>query len=207
MMMRNAVLADLPVEDQKALPNGRIGPNAVIQLVHALNDAGTDISITKRIFELAGHSALLDELPVEMVDEQIPYRLYKALWLINPDGSAEKIARDAGCRTADYILENRIPGPAKLVLKFLPSRLAAQLLLNAIARNAWTFAGSGVCRVRFDSNPQIDIEDNPFTMPGCIWHVGVFQRLFQQLVSARAKAFHIPQEWNERMVSRFEVTL
>jgi hypothetical protein len=57
---------------------------------------------------------------------------------------AAEVARSAGRRTADYLLAHRIPKPVQALLKALPARLAARVLLSAIARHAWTFAGSGV---------------------------------------------------------------
>jgi divinyl protochlorophyllide a 8-vinyl-reductase len=52
---------------------------------------------------------------------------------------AAEVARDAGLRTADYLLANRIPKPVQVLLKHLPAPLAARVLLSAIRRHAWTF--------------------------------------------------------------------
>ena len=46
-------------------------------------------------------------------------------------------------RTGDYLLAHRIPKPVQALLKRLPAPLAARVLLAAITRHAWTFAGSG----------------------------------------------------------------
>jgi divinyl protochlorophyllide a 8-vinyl-reductase len=47
------------------------------------------------------------------------------------------VARDAGHRTADYRLANRIPGPVQWALKPLPPALASRILLSAIAKHAF----------------------------------------------------------------------
>lgn len=58
-------------------------------------------------------------------------------------GQAESLMTLAGAATADYILAHRIPGPVKALIRALPAPLGARFLTAAIARHAWTFAGSG----------------------------------------------------------------
>lgn len=167
-------------------PAGRVGPNAVIQLAHALRDmAGPDRQ--KEVFERAGFRHLLDALPAEMIDEAIPAMLFDALWRVLPPGEASEVARDAGRRTARYILANRIPRFAQVVLKALPAIFAAPLLLKAIQKSAWTFAGSGVCTTEAGRPAVITIQSNPLAMPDCAWHQGVFECLFGTLVSERTR--------------------
>ncbi len=168
---------------------GYVGPNAVIQLAHALRDvAGTDTQ--RHVFERAGFRHLLDALPAEMIDERVPAMLFDALWQVLPPGEAGAVARDAGRRTAQYILANRIPPFAQVVLKALPATFAAPLLLKAIQNNAWTFAGSGICTTTAGRPATIAIESNPLGMPDCAWHQGVFECLFQTLVSHRTRVTH-----------------
>ncbi|MBE0454604.1 MAG: bacteriochlorophyll 4-vinyl reductase [Roseovarius sp.] len=96
---------------------------------------------------------------------------------------ARAVARDAGARTGDYIMRHRIPVPAQLVLRALPARLAAPLLLRAMATHAWTFAGSGEVSI---APARLTIRANPLAVPGCAWHCAVFEALFRRLVSARS---------------------
>ena len=176
-----AVVSDAPIAgDKDAGRAGLVGPNSVIQLAHALNDLAGD-GVARDVFAKAGLSGLLDHLPDEMVDERVPARLFDALWRTLPGASARIIAADAGRRTARYILKHRIPGPAQLVLRWLPSPLARRLLLMAIEKHAWTFAGSGRCVTRWGNPASIDIEGNTLAMPGCVWHVAVFETLFTGL--------------------------
>lgn len=164
---------------------GLVGPNAVLQLAAALRAATPGDGMTERIFTSAGFEFLLENSPRDMIDEAIASRLFDALWRELPGEQAACVAYDAGRRTADYILANRIPKVAQAILKALPARIAAQLLLKAIAKNAWTFAGSGHCEVFAGRVSTVRISMNPLAMPGCVWHVGVFERLFQALVDRR----------------------
>lgn len=166
-------------------PAGRIGPNALTQLLPLLEKAGgrslrDELLLEAGVFELPDMTGLIDEGPVA--------RLHQAMRAEIPD-LAPSLAWEAGLRTADYIMQNRIPGPARALLKALPARLAAPLLARAIARNAWTFAGSGVFQVRARGTaPVFEIADNPVVrgefaaLPICGWHSAVFERLFRVLV-------------------------
>lgn len=170
-------------------PGGVIGPNAVIQLANALQ-AVAGPAIARQVFAEACHLDLLGHMPSEMIDERIPARLFVALWRVLPHETARQIAEDAGRRTARYILQNRIPSFARFVLRRLPSSVARRLLLGAINKNAWTFAGSGLCRTRPGNPALIEIMANPMHMPDCIWHQAVFGELFDSLVAGRIRVRH-----------------
>ena len=93
------------------------------------------------------------------------------------------MARDAGRRTAEYVIANRIPRLAALLIGFLPRPFGRRLLLSAIRRNSWTFAGSGECGILPHAGG-ISIAGNPLSMPGGIWHVGVLETMFRELVAS-----------------------
>lgn len=166
-----------------------VGPNAVIQLAGALRDAD-GLDGARRVFGASGVLDLLVAPPREMVDETVASGLFDALWRTFPSDRASKIAWEAGRRTADYVIANRIPRPVRWIFALLPTRPACRLLLKAIERNAWTFVGSGTCTVRTGPVPSIEIENNPLAMPDCAWHCAVFTRMFQRLVSADARVDH-----------------
>ncbi len=111
--------------------------------------------------------------------------LHRAVWLYLPDRAAQ-VQAAAGRAVADYILAHRIPKPAQAVIRALPRPWAARLLARAIARNAWTFAGSGRFRVLGHRPLTVEIAANPLAEgpgPGtCHWHEAVFARLFAALV-------------------------
>ena len=126
---------------------GRIGPNAITRVAEVLLPrlgAGT----TAAIFERAGLQAYLAHPPQSMVDEAEVSRLHRALRAVVGEAGAREVAFEAGTRTGDYLLAHRIPKPVQWLLRHLPAPLAARVLLAAIRRHAWTFAGSGEFTVR-----------------------------------------------------------
>ncbi len=167
---------------QRAGGIGLIGPNAILQLVPVIELAGGR-ELRDQIFAAAG----VFDLPSgdHMISEAPAARVHQALRAQVPDLAAA-LAWEAGKRTADYILANRIPKFAQTVLKGLPWRASAPLLARAIAKNAWTFAGSGTFRVITPYH--FELAENPIVAgehsdtPLCHWHAAVFERLYQVLV-------------------------
>jgi divinyl protochlorophyllide a 8-vinyl-reductase len=158
-----------------------VGPNAIIQTRAALIDA-LGAGRARRLFMDAGIGDWFDAPPDRMVPAEKVHRLNSSL-LADLDGQIfETVMQDAGWRTGRYILENRIPGPAKTFLKLLPAALAARALLKAIRANSWTFAGKADVRVAPGHPATIEIRGNPLPMPGCPWHAAVFETLFSTLL-------------------------
>jgi divinyl protochlorophyllide a 8-vinyl-reductase len=168
---------------------GLIGPNALTQLLPLLERVGgaelrETLLARAGVFELPDMTGLIEEGPVA--------RLHQAMRAEVPD-LAPALAREAGLRTADYILAHRIPAPVQAVLKRLPAWAAGPVLSKAIARNAWTFAGSGRFEVVRGWPAILLIHDNPVVrgerseVPICHWHSGVFERLYRVLASDRAR--------------------
>ena len=162
---------------------GLIGPNAILQYIHALDDFGG-----------AGHACKvlrdcgLFTVPEgdAMIPEEDAARLHRFVRRQAPS-VAPLLSAQAGVRTADYILKHRIPRAAQRLLRALPAPLAAVLLAKAIAQNAWTFVGSGTFQ-------KVDvwtfcIVDNPLVrgevseVPICHWHCAVFEHLYRSLVA------------------------
>lgn len=159
----------------------QVGPNAIIQTRAALIDA-EGAGRARRVFMNAGLQDWFDTPPDRMVPAASVHRLNCEL-LASLDGETfEALMRDAGRRTGHYILENRIPGPARTFLGLLPAGLAARALLRAIRANSWTFAGRAEVRVRPGHPAVIEISGNPLPMPGCPWHAAVFEVLFATLL-------------------------
>lgn len=188
---------------------GRIGPNALLQLAPVLERAG-GVGLREAIFAaggvqgLPGLDAMIPEGPVAAVHQALRARL--------PDRAAE-LAAEAGGRTADYILANRIPKPAQTLLRHLPRALSGPLLARAIAANAWTFAGSGGFRVVSTRPMVFQITDNPVVRgeqaatPVCHWHAAVFAGLFAALVDPRVQVTETACCACGAPACRFEVTL
>jgi divinyl protochlorophyllide a 8-vinyl-reductase len=167
--------------------SGRIGPNAIIRVAEALpGHVGADVA--RAIFESAGLAGYLLAPPQQMVDEAEVARLHAALRRALGGGLAGQVARDAGRRTADYLLAHRIPKPVQALLKRLPAPLAARVLLSAISRHAWTFAGSGAFTASAGRPVKLQIRGNPMCRglhseaPACDFYAATFERLFRVLV-------------------------
>jgi divinyl protochlorophyllide a 8-vinyl-reductase len=187
-----------------------IGPNAVTQLHAALIAAGLEGEAIQ-LFSAAGAADWLADPPAAMVDERRVNRLHRMVRTL-PPCQAAAILTDAGERTANYILANRIPKLAQTVLKRLPAPLAARALASAITAHAWTFAGSGRFSVRPGKPLLFEIAQNPLCAEDragaalCAWHSAVFQRLFQALVSHAARVVETACEGRGDSCCRFAVS-
>ena len=161
----------------------RIGPNAVLQHLPVL-----DAEIGQRLRgALLVQAGLVEPGPdAGMLPEDEVARLHHAVRLFLPDRYS-RIQAAAGRATADYILAHRIPRAAQWLIRALPGWAGARLLSAAIARHAWTFAGSGQFRIASHSPLTFEITGNPLAghaadAPICDWHAAVFARLFGALV-------------------------
>jgi divinyl protochlorophyllide a 8-vinyl-reductase len=162
---------------------GRIGPNAILQLVDVLERRG-EFDLCHSVLEEAGGSR--PPRDAGMLPEADCAAVHQTLRRLAV--GAEGILEEAGLATGDYILANRIPKLAQGVLRVLPGGLAAPILTTAIARHAWTFAGTGEFRVESSRPLVVSVARNPLvagwraSTPQCIWHVAVFRRLYGRLV-------------------------
>lgn len=187
-------------------PGARIGPNAITRVAEAL---GRDRA--PRVFAVAGLAHHLRAPPEAMVDETEVVRLHRALRGVLGDREARRIARRAGELTGDYLLAHRIPAAARRVLRALPAALAAPLLLAAIRRHAWTFAGSGRFSATAGRPATLVIEGNPLCRgavsdePLCDYYAATFERLFRALVHPRARVVETACEACGAGECRFEV--
>ena len=161
----------------------RIGPNAVLQHLPVL-----DAAIGERLRDALMHRAGVAVPPPDagMLPEDQVARLHHAVRLFLPDRAVD-IQRQAGLATGDYILAHRIPAAAQRLVRAVPAWAGARLLSMAIAKHAWTFAGSGRFRVPGHAPLTFEITGNPLAegpsdRPICHWHAAVFERLFESLV-------------------------
>lgn len=189
---------------------GRIGPNAIIRVAEALPGiVGTDEALS--LFTRAGLAEYFRKPPQDMVDEQQVARLHRELRASLGGERAAQVARGAGVRTADYLLAHRIPKPVQWLLKALPAPLAARVLLAAITRNAWTFAGSGEFSAQAGRPVKLQIRHNPLCRdlhteaPACDYYAATFERLFQVLVHRDSHVVETACEACGDDACRFEV--
>lgn len=164
--------------------SGLIGPNAVLQLVPVLESVLGE-QRARALCLRAGLSALPSDQ--HLMDEHPAHALHLAVRELHPT-EAQAWLNEAGKRTADYIMAHRIPALAKRLLKILPASIATPLLLKAISKHAWTFAGSGEFKVVSARPPVVELRNNPLIAgensdgPLCHWHTAVFTRLFTSMI-------------------------
>jgi divinyl protochlorophyllide a 8-vinyl-reductase len=178
-------VATAPAQDHAP---ARIGPNAIIRVAESLEER---IGNAAEVFIDAGLAHYLEALPEEMVDEREVMALQRALRLRLGVTEARAVSFDAGLRTGEYLLAHRIPRPAQRLLKLLPAKPSARILLKAVGQHAWTFSGSGA--YSFESGPgrsvSVSIERCPICCgaqaqePLCDFYTGCFERLFRTLVN------------------------
>jgi divinyl protochlorophyllide a 8-vinyl-reductase len=165
----------------------RIGPNAIIQTAGVLRDrVGAERAATL-LLRATGYD--LHALPTDMVDEREPLALVQAVLREFGPAHSASIMREAGQRTAEYLLGNRIPGVAQWVMRLAPRRVGLAILLKAMKSNAWTFAGSGSFEYR-QSKSGTELTFGSCAMcrgmlssvPMCDFYAGTFEHLIQVLV-------------------------
>jgi divinyl protochlorophyllide a 8-vinyl-reductase len=162
---------------------GRIGPNAILQLVDVLERRGEGELLSVVLAEAGVARPPRD---AGMLPEADCAAVHQALRRMSP--AAERLLEEAGLATGDYILAHRIPKLAQGVLRVLPAALAAPVLTKAIAQHSWTFAGTGEFRVESSRPLVVSVARNPLVsgwradLPQCIWHMAVFRRLYGRLV-------------------------
>ncbi len=171
--------------------NDRIGPNAIIQVLEALTAEFGQAS-TAAFFESIGLGAHSASRPCDMVAERDVAVLQASLRERFGVDVATVISREAGRRTGDYLLAHRIPKRAQQLLRWMPAALAARILARAIARHAWTFAGSGSFHVIAGRPFVLSIRHNPMcsmirsATPSCDYYAATFERIFQAIVHPNA---------------------
>lgn len=165
----------------------RIGPNAIIQVAAALRARLGDAAAAPLLARATGYR--LDALPTAMVNEGEVQALMQAVIGELGAASAAPLLRDAGYRTADYLLANRIPRLVQPLIRALPTRLGLAVLLGAIGRHAWTFAGSGQFRVvRHRGWPELEFRGCAICRgmraadAVCDYYAGTFEGLFVDLI-------------------------
>jgi divinyl protochlorophyllide a 8-vinyl-reductase len=175
----------LPAFDHMA---GRIGPNAITRVAEALR-ARLGEESTVAIFRAAGLAGYLTAAPDGMVREEEVGSIQAQLRERLGASLAGEISLDAGRRTGDYLLANRIPPIAKFLLKLLPPSMSARTLASAISRHAWTFAGTGTFSYSPGRPFGLVIAGCPLCRnfqsggPACDYYAGTFERIFSVLVS------------------------
>lgn len=201
-------LSDLGVA--RAIP-ARIGPNTIIQLSHVLRERYGEYLASALLFESTGYA--MTALPGAMVDEREAQAFVRLVMQQLGERPAAAVLHEAGHRTADYLMANRIPRPAQWIMKALPRRAGLSLLLKAMRANAWTFAGSGAFSVHTHARGA-DLVFHACAMcrdmyalePVCDFYAGTFEHLIRSLVAPRAQVREVECQAQGGHCCRFEVT-
>ena len=199
----------------------RIGPNAILRLVEAL-DERFGRPKTEAVFRAAGQHEHLATLPDAMVDERSITALYTSLPTQLGFADAAEVSAHAGLLTGEYLLAHRIPAAAQRVMKLMPAALAARTLLAAIDMHSWTFAGSGTsngstssvraaeagrgCTGACRSPTARSAVGRCFAEPACAYYAATFERIFRHVVATSARVTETECQANGASACVFEVS-
>lgn len=187
-----------------------IGPNAITRMAEALGAMAGDAR-RRDIFAAAGIASYLAAPPTRMIPEIDVAHLHRAAIDTLGEARAAEISREAGRLTGDYLLANRIPKPAQRVLKLLPRPLAARILVKAIARHAWTFAGGGAFTYDFTPRLTLRLQGSPICKglrthdPACSYFAATFERVFGEMLGPTLRVVETECEATGAPACVFEV--
>jgi divinyl protochlorophyllide a 8-vinyl-reductase len=184
-----------------ALADGvpRIGPNAVIRTVEAVRERD-GAGVAAGVLRSAGLERYASDAPAGMVPERDVVALFTTMRERLGRIEANASGRLAGERTAEYLLEHRIPRPVRVLLRLLPAPLAGPIVLRSILDHTWTFAGSATVGAIGGRPTTITIAGCPICRgardeaPACGYYAATFERLFRRLVSRRATVTEVACE-------------
>ncbi|HLG80696.1 MAG TPA: bacteriochlorophyll 4-vinyl reductase [Bradyrhizobium sp.] len=191
--------------------NGKIGPNAITRVIEALRALESPTAVD-RIFQACELQGYLCDAPADMVDEREVTRLHDVLHRELGTARARGVGRIAGQLTADYLLGFRIPRLAQMALRCCPAGVSSRLLAKAIARNSWTFAGTGTFSVRHGRPATFEVKDCPIcrgrrsSEPCCDFYAATFERLYRRLVDQRARVIEVGCQAKGASACTFEMT-
>ena len=190
---------------------GVIGPNAVTRVAEALRELGPETAV-RAIFRRAGVERHLDYPPTRMVDERDVAALHCAMVDLLGAAEAARISSLAGRLTGDYLLANRIPRFAQAILRAAPHAIAARVLMRAIARHAWTFAGGGAFSFAFSPQLTLTLRGSPVCRylrteePACQYFAATFERVLGAMLGPRVRVVETECEASGSDACRFSVT-
>lgn len=189
---------------------GVIGPNIVIRTAESLTDT-VGSELCAKVFGDAGLGRHLSHPPERMVSESEVAALYRALLAVVGEERACAVALRAGHLTGNYLLAHRIPRSAQRAIACLPRRIGAALLLGAIARHAWTFAGSGRFSYAWAPGLVLRIEDSPLcadartSAPVRQFYAGAFERVLSAMLGQTLRVSEAPRPGPARADCSFQV--
>lgn len=195
---------------EAAPPVDLIGPNAITRMAEALSAMGDD-ALCRDVFSLAGLSAYLAAAPTRMIPAADVGLLHAAAIARLGEARAADVSWRAGHLTGEYLLAHRIPLTAQRILKSLPRALAARILVRAISRHAWTFAGGGAFSYDFSPQPTLRLTGSPICRgvrtqaPACSYFAATFERVFSEMLGPSLRVTETECEATGASACVFEV--
>lgn len=193
------------------VPAALIGPNAIIQLANVLVDRCGRGTADALLRESTRYS--LTDLPGHMIPEEEPLAFAQRVMAEYGEARGTLLLRDAGARTGDYLLANRIPRVAQCLIRVLPKCPGLSILLRAMAAHAWTFAGSGrFATLRRAGTVELSFHGCAMCRgmhgagPVCDFYAGTFERLIRQLVSTTVRVHEVECQAHGGECCRFVVS-
>jgi divinyl protochlorophyllide a 8-vinyl-reductase len=174
----------------------RIGPNSIIQTVAALKER-LGVEETRAWLERIGRGDLNEAMPTTMVVEHEFLDLIGHLREWQGLEVAAEVLERSGELTAAYVMANRIPAPIRTLLRIVPGWLGLRILLAAIKKHAWTFAGSGQFSYRFDRGLHlqlahcIECQGIQSDTPICRYYCGAFRGMIGTLIDPKVQVREI----------------
>lgn len=160
----------------------RIGPNALIQTVQALQHYRS-LDTALQVLESIGEAHIIAQPPTDMVTETRFITLVQAVVARMGEDASAVILKQAGRQTADYLLVHRIPMMFQRMLVWVPPQWGARLFLMAIEQHAWTFIGSGRFSYRIRPTLQLTVTCSDQHHPlVAAFFAGTFETLFRTLI-------------------------
>ncbi len=201
---------------------GLIGPNAVTRMGEALVALHGE-ALCDGVFRAAGLERYLAAPPGDMVpDDDVAFLHLATVNALGLDAGLA-VGREAGRRTAAYLLARRIPGAVQPLLRLLPPRWSLAVLMRAIAAHSWTFAGAGLFSFRATAAGRAHADDGvamTLTMTGgpiaryiacdepvCAYYAATFEAIIRALVCRKASVTETACEAMGAPACVFEVRL
>ena len=161
---------------------GFLGAQSIIRIIEEV-ERQIDVDAANQLLS----EARFDRIPAwdEPVPEGRVAALHQAIRRRHPE-AAERICRNAGRATTDYLLSNRIPVRAQELLIKAPPAVAMWLVTRSAMVNARHFGGSGEFIIQ--TSTVFDLRFNPVLLgetaasPVCHYHAAAFERMYQRLV-------------------------
>jgi divinyl protochlorophyllide a 8-vinyl-reductase len=166
---------------------GMMGSQTVLPLIAAI-DRTLGQAAAARLMDEARFTHLPE--PGDPVRERQVAVLHQALRREYPD-IAETMQREAARDAVEWLMQNRIPARARMLLAGMPWGMAVWMLGRNAAQNAWTFGGSGKFSVL--GTNEFQLVDNPLirgevsNLPICVWHEELFQHTFRRMAHSRLR--------------------